>query len=101
YLGMLSETNSSTSTRQTKAQKLLGVFVVWQIFFILTGNLWKFAEDKWQSTKEEEGKKDFKELPAQRYIREGFHPIVAIPMCWGGLSGQYQAWCMFAPYITK
>jgi len=74
---------------------LLGVFIVWQLVFIVTANLLEFFPHRVHQPDE---LTSFRELPPDAgNARPGIHLLAAITDRWVKLTGQYQMWWLFAP----
>jgi hypothetical protein len=74
---------------------LLGLFVAWQLAFILAANLFEFYPHRVHR---------IDELTSYRELLAGtenpnpvVHALASVTDCWGQLTGQYQMWWLFAP----
>src|SRR5262245_52484000 len=81
------DTMNAPPPRPTKTQVLLGLLVVWQLLFLLSSNVLSF-------------------LSRSRPATEGTMPlataadrVVEVDRAWSDLTGQWQGWSMYAPFV--
>jgi hypothetical protein len=100
-----------SSASPTTAQVFLGIFVLWQLFFLFTYNFVTLGNDL---RKEEDYKKKLprdwkgvieKTFPDWFDKKGHFHDVCAaingLNKRWSALGGQPQGWSLFAPEISK
>jgi hypothetical protein len=74
---------------------LLGLFIVWQLVFIVTANLLEFFPHRVHQSDELTG---LRELPPDAAkSRPAIHLLAAVTDRWAQLTGQCQMWSLFAP----
>jgi hypothetical protein len=83
--------------RPTLRQVLLGLFVVWQLIFLLGANVLEFIPHR---PVERDELTDFRESNHLSSQSRGLLGWVAAPTdLWAEATGQYQVWWLFAPHV--
>jgi hypothetical protein len=90
--------DDSPSRRPTLAQVSLGLFVVWQLAFLFASNLIAFVP---HGDAEEGEMSDSRRMPVGIDAAEPIQKVTnlagCVTDCWAHLTGQIQAWWLFAP----
>jgi hypothetical protein len=90
--------SDSASRRPTVAQVVLGLFVVWQLVFILATNLLGLFP---HGQPEKDELTDSRVVPADEVrsgaVQDAVEMASLLTSRWAQLTGQYQAWWLFAP----
>jgi len=74
---------------------VLGLFIVWQLVFLVLANLLEFIPHRARRLDEFTG---YRERPAELVnAKPAVHVLAAVADCWAQLTGQYQMWWLFAP----
>jgi hypothetical protein len=77
---------------------LLGLFVVWQLFFLAAANLVPFVPHGKPAEGELSDSRSNPQLPdMQGPAQEAINVVAGSAECWARATGQVQAWWLFAP----
>lgn len=95
----------SSPRDSTTAQVLLGLFVVWQLFFLTAANLLKLADSYRDDLKEQPAPLLEKLLPGwvekKGHISDAEEVITGLTKRWAQVTGQPQSWGLFSPNVTE
>jgi hypothetical protein len=93
-------------------QALLGLFIVWQIIYVVAGNLLTMAQDSRQTLANPDGEPQHTQKAAEvvEYLAPGWikkeghvfdadEVISGLLRRWGQITGQVQGWSLFAPGV--
>jgi hypothetical protein len=78
---------------------MLGVFILWQLAFLVLANLLEFFPHRVHRLDEFTS---YREYPAEAVNPSPLvHALPAVTDCWSQLTGQYQMWWLFAPDFPR
>jgi hypothetical protein len=78
-----------------RAETLLGLFVAWQIAFLVTASLFEFYPHRVHRLDELTSYREL--LAGTKNPSPVVHALASVTDCWSQLTGQYQMWWLFAP----
>src|SRR5207245_4293168 len=92
----------AAAQRPTVAQLVLGLFISWQLLFMPAANYLAF----FPHGQAEEGElSDSRRAPDQAgtvdAVQTAINVAAGITDAWTSLTGQVQAWCLFAPDVPR
>lgn len=94
--------DAAAAQRPTVAQVLLGVFISWQLLFLPAANYVAFLP---HGQPEEGELSDSRSSPDQTgaasAVQQGINLVARITDTWSYLTGQVQAWWLFAPDVPR